>query len=254
MKPGHEFYPLKSLGSNQKYGVFLKKPQNSGKLARIFIPHSNGHLSSIQEGYNAISNGYTLGETSIKGPEAVEEKLEKKRRQKQLSQMETIDGGSSAQEVQETDVPRRQTETRKVEAERKKKAVVAGPEAQAKAMKAKTRKQNDEDMRLAKARGKGSGSKAKAATPIRRTRSASPKPLAPTTPPATPRTAQATCAQGRGALRLKKSKPKPASRHSVSEDRVLSDGAVTNGCQPISGKSSSRSGSRVIVGDCLPPS
>ena len=45
MKLGHEFYPLKSLRSNQKYGVFLKKPQNSGKFAQIFIPYSNGHLS-----------------------------------------------------------------------------------------------------------------------------------------------------------------------------------------------------------------
>ena len=51
MKLGHEFYPLKSLISNQKYGVFLKKPENSGRFTRIFIPHSNGHLSPIHEGY-----------------------------------------------------------------------------------------------------------------------------------------------------------------------------------------------------------
>ena len=51
MKLGHEFYPLKSLKCNQKNGVFLKKPQNSGKLARIFIPHANGHLSPVHEGY-----------------------------------------------------------------------------------------------------------------------------------------------------------------------------------------------------------
>ena len=51
MKLGHGFYPLISLKSNQKYGVFLKKPQNSGKFARIFIPHSNGPLSPIHNGY-----------------------------------------------------------------------------------------------------------------------------------------------------------------------------------------------------------
>ena len=55
MKPGQEFYPLKSLRSNQKYGVLLKKPRNLGKFARIFTPHSNGHLSPVHEGYIARS-------------------------------------------------------------------------------------------------------------------------------------------------------------------------------------------------------
>ena len=57
MKLGHEFYPPKSLGSNQKYGAFLQKPQNSGKFARIFILHSNGHLSPIHEGYKSGGGG-----------------------------------------------------------------------------------------------------------------------------------------------------------------------------------------------------
>ena len=67
-----------------------------------------------------------------------------------LSQMETINDHSTARKVQETNV----TETWKVEAERKKKAVVAEAKAQAKAMKASTSKQDDEDVRLAQVDGK----------------------------------------------------------------------------------------------------
>ena len=55
MKLGQEFYPLKSLRSNQKYGVFLKKPRNLGQFARIFTPHSNGHLSPVHEGYTCFA-------------------------------------------------------------------------------------------------------------------------------------------------------------------------------------------------------
>ena len=51
MKLRPEFYPLKSLKSNHKYGLFLENPQSSGKFGRIFIPHSNSHLSPIHEGY-----------------------------------------------------------------------------------------------------------------------------------------------------------------------------------------------------------
>ena len=102
---------------------------------------------------NAISNGYSLDEHSIKGPGTVEER--KKRRLKELSKMETIGDGSIAQKVQETDFLRRSTETRKVEAELKKKAAAAEAEAHAKATKASTIKQDDEDMWLAQAGGKG---------------------------------------------------------------------------------------------------
>ena len=57
MKPGHEFYPLNSLKSNQKCGVFLNKPQNSGKFARIRILHSNDRLSPVHEGYSLLDKG-----------------------------------------------------------------------------------------------------------------------------------------------------------------------------------------------------
>ena len=65
MKPGHEFYPLKSLKSNQKDGVLLKNPQNSGKFAQIFILHSNSHLSEINEGYKRSNAVHLLGESSV---------------------------------------------------------------------------------------------------------------------------------------------------------------------------------------------
>ena len=45
---GDAFYHLKSLRSNQKYGVFLRKSRNLGKLSRVLIPHSYGHLSPIR--------------------------------------------------------------------------------------------------------------------------------------------------------------------------------------------------------------
>ena len=56
MKVGKESYPLTSLRSNQKYGAFLKIPRNLSPFARIFTPHSNGHLSPIHEGciYNVF--------------------------------------------------------------------------------------------------------------------------------------------------------------------------------------------------------
>ena len=38
MKLGQEFYPLKSLRSNQKYGVFLKKPRNWVNLREYSHP------------------------------------------------------------------------------------------------------------------------------------------------------------------------------------------------------------------------
>ena len=65
----------------------------------------------------AISNGYTLDESLIKGPESLEEKPEKKRRLKEFRLMETINNKRTAQKVQETNVSGRQSETRKVEAE-----------------------------------------------------------------------------------------------------------------------------------------
>ena len=48
---GTRIFPLKTLGSNQKYGVSLRKPRNLGQFARIFTPHSNCHLSPVHEGY-----------------------------------------------------------------------------------------------------------------------------------------------------------------------------------------------------------
>ena len=51
MKLGYAFYPFKHLKTNQKCSVSLKKPQNSGKFARILILHSNDCLTPVHEGY-----------------------------------------------------------------------------------------------------------------------------------------------------------------------------------------------------------
>ena len=53
MKLRHEFYPLNYLKRNQKCGVFLKRPQNSGKFTRIRMLHSNDRLTPVHKGYTS---------------------------------------------------------------------------------------------------------------------------------------------------------------------------------------------------------
>ena len=51
MNRGMNFTPSNPSKTTKNMALSSKKPQNSGKFARIFAPHSNGHLSPVHEGY-----------------------------------------------------------------------------------------------------------------------------------------------------------------------------------------------------------